>query len=124
MDGPEIPEAMFDAVRQVGLGLPETTLRSDRWAHSFQIRRNVFAHLLAPEDKAGQPVPILVVRADPMERAALLASGHPFFDARSGDRLGIVLADQTDWTEIAELVTESYRRVAPKKLVARLDEEA
>jgi hypothetical protein len=27
----------------------------------------------------------------------------------------------TDWDEIAELVTDSYRLTAPKKLVAQLD---
>ena len=26
-----------------------------------------------------------------------------------------------DWTEIAELLEDAYRHVAPKKLVARLD---
>ena len=29
-----------------------------------------------------------------------------------------------DWTEIAELVTDAYRQVAPQRLVARLDERA
>jgi hypothetical protein len=27
-----------------------------------------------------------------------------------------------DWDEIAEIVTDAYREVAPQKLVARLDE--
>jgi len=31
------------------------------------------------------------------------------------------LTDDTDWDEIGELVTESYRLLAPKKLIARLD---
>jgi hypothetical protein len=31
-------------------------------------------------------------------------------------RIGVRLTDQTDWAEIRELVTESYRRLAPKKL--------
>jgi len=29
----------------------------------------------------------------------------------------------TDWEHIAQLMTEAYRRVAPKKLVAQLDDE-
>jgi hypothetical protein len=33
------------------------------------------------------------------------------------------LGDDTDWEEIGELVTESYRRLAPKKLTARLDQQ-
>jgi hypothetical protein len=31
------------------------------------------------------------------------------------------LTDDTDWEEIRELVTESYRRLAPKKLIALLE---
>jgi hypothetical protein len=33
----------------------------------------------------------------------------------------VLLTDDTDWEEIRELVTESYRILAPKKLTARLD---
>jgi hypothetical protein len=29
-----------------------------------------------------------------------------------------------DWTEIAEIVADAYRTVAPKRLVARLDDAA
>jgi hypothetical protein len=75
--------------------------------------------LVALEDPAGKPVPLLVLRADPDERDVLLSIGHPFYAPRAGrDRIGVRLTDQTDWAEIRELVTESYRRLAPKKLSA------
>jgi hypothetical protein len=68
------------------------------------------------------PVPILVFFAEPGEREALLAIGHPFFVPRAGgQRIGVVLTDDTDWEEIRELVTESYRIRAPKKFAALLD---
>jgi hypothetical protein len=35
--------------------------------------------------------------------------------------LGVYLDVPVDWTEIAEIVEDAYRMVAPKKLVARLD---
>jgi hypothetical protein len=39
--------------------------------------------------------------------------------------LGVYLdVPDVDWTEIAEIVTDAYRQVAPKRLVARLDETA
>ncbi len=70
---------------------------------------------------SGELVTLLVVRAAPEEQEALLSSGHPFFPSRAGrDRLGVLLDDGTDWTEIRELVTDSYRRLAPRKLIARL----
>lgn len=77
---------------------------------------------VAWEDSAGKPVPLVVLRAGPDEREALLAIGPPFFASRAGrDRLVVVLTEETDWEEIRELVTESYRRLAPKKLAALLD---
>ena len=63
-----------------------------------------------------------MLRAGPEEREALLSIGHPFFASRAGrDRIVVVLTDDTDWQEIRELVTESYRILAPKKLTALLD---
>jgi hypothetical protein len=77
---------------------------------------------VAREGSAGQPVPLLVLRAAPDEREALLSAGRPFFASRAGhDRIGVLLTGDTDWEEISELVTESYRVLAPKKLTALLD---
>ena len=88
----------------------------------FDIRRRPFCLLVAVEDPAGKPAPLLVLRAGPDEREALLSIGHPFFASRAGrDRIVVVLTDDTDWEEIRELVTESYRILAPKKLTALLD---
>lgn len=63
-----------------------------------------------------------MLHADPEERVALLSIGRPFFAPRGGrGRVGVLLTDETDWEEIRELVTESYRVLAPKKLSALLD---
>ena len=40
------------------------------------------------------------------------------------DMVGMVLDDGVDWDEVAELLTESYCVLAPKKLVARVDRPA
>jgi hypothetical protein len=124
----EVPEDIFERVRTLCLGLPEVTVRVDTsltrarsTAHSFDIRRRSFCLLVAWEGPTGKPVPLLVLRAHPDERDALLWIGHPFFAPRAGrDRIGVRLTDDTDWEEIHELVTESYRILAPKKLSARL----
>ena len=52
---------------------------------------------MAWQGLAGKPVPLLVLRA------------------------GVLLTDDTDWDEIRELMTGSYRILAPKKLTALLD---
>ena len=123
MSGPlEVPADIVERIRSLCLALPEVTVRVDGWAQSFDIRRRSFCLLVAREGSAGQPVPLLVLRADPDERDALLSIGHPFFASRAGrDRIGVRLTDETNWEEICELITESYRRLAPKKLTALLD---
>ena len=38
------------------------------------------------------------------------------------DEVGLVLDEPVDWEEIAELVTESYRILAPRRLVKLFDQ--
>jgi hypothetical protein len=125
----EVPEDVVERVSTLCLALPEVTVRVDESlipqrsrAYSFDIRRRSFCLLMAWEGPAGKPVPLLVLRANPDERDALLSTGHPFFAPRAGrGRIGVRLTRDTDWEEIRELVTESYRMLAPKKLAALLD---
>jgi len=124
-----VPEDIVERVRAMCLALPEVEVRVDysltrtrSTAQSFDIPRRSFCLLVAREGATGEPVPLLVLRADPDEREALLSIGRPFFAPRVGrGRIGVLLTDDTDWEEIRELVTESYRVVAPKKLSALLD---
>jgi YjbR len=125
----EIPADIVEPIRTLCLALPEVTVRVDEsrttarsTAHSFDIRRRSFCLLVAWADAKGQPVPLLLLRAGPDEREALLAIGHPFYPSRADrDRIVVVLTGDTDWAEIRELVIESYRILAPKKLIALLD---
>jgi predicted DNA-binding protein (MmcQ/YjbR family) len=125
----EVPENIVERIRTLCLALPEVTVRVDysltrtrSTAQSFDIRRRSFCLLVAVEHPTGKPVPLLVLRASPEDREALLSAGHPFYAPRAGhDRIMVMLTDNTDWEEIRELVTESYRILAPKKLTALLD---
>ena len=128
----EVPGDIEGRIRTLCLALPEVTVRVDysltrtrSTAQSFDIRRRSFCLLVAMESSTGKSHPLLVLRADPVEREALLSIGHPFFlPRRAGhDRVGVWLTSDTDWEEIRELVTESYRVLAPKKLTALLDEQ-
>ena len=125
----EVPEDIVERVRSLCLALPEVTVRVDEsltrarsTAHSFDIRRRSFCLLVAWEDSTGKALPRLVLRAGPDEREALLGIGQPFFASPAGrDRIVVVLTEDTDWEQIRELVIESYRILAPKKLTALLD---
>ena len=128
-DPVEVGEDIEARVRALCVALPEVTVRIDEsrtrarsTAHSFDIRRRSFCLLVATEGRTGKPVPLLVLRAGPADREALLSIGHPYFATRAGrDRIGVLLTDDTDWDEIRELVTESYRVVAPKQLIDLLE---
>jgi hypothetical protein len=125
----EVPKNIVERIRTLCLALPEVTVRVDyprirarSTAQSFDIRRRSFCLLVARENSAGKPVSLLVLRAGREERQALLATGYPFFASRAGrDRIVVVLTGDTCWEEIRELVTDSYRILAPKKLTALLD---
>jgi hypothetical protein len=125
----EIPGDVVARVHELCCALPEVTIRIDEshsparsTSFSFEIRRRSFCLLVARRGPAGQPTPLLVLRAVPEEREALLSVGHPYFPPRGGKgRLGLVLRTETDWEEVRELVTDSYRILAPKKLQAMLD---
>jgi hypothetical protein len=128
----EIPEHIVERIRALCLDLPGATVRVDlsrttarSTAHAFYIRRRSFCLLVARENPTGKAVPLLVLRAGREEREALLSHGHPFFASRAGrDRIVVLLTDDTDWAEIRELVIDSYRILAPKKLTALLDERS
>jgi hypothetical protein len=124
----EVPADIVERIRTLCRALPEVTVRIDysqvsqrSTAWSYDIRRRSFCLLVARADPAGQPVPLLVLRASPEEREALLSVGHPFFAPRAGrNRIGVLLTGDPDWAEIGELVIDSYRILAPKKLIALL----
>jgi hypothetical protein len=128
----EVPQDIVERIHSLCLALPEVAVRVDyprsstrSTAYAFDTRRKPFCLLVAVADPAGQLVPLLVLQADPDERQALLSAGHPFFPPRGGrGRIGVLLDDDTDWDEIRELVTDSYRVLAPKKLTALLDPPA
>ena len=65
---------------------------------------------------------MLTFRSRGDELLALVHAGWPFYKPPwSPTIVGMVLDDDTDWAEVAELVTESYRVCAPQKLVRLLD---
>jgi hypothetical protein len=120
----DVPEEVVARMRSLCGGLPETT-ENPAWAGTqWRIRKRTFAHVLAVDFTDG-PVNVLTFRAPGPELDALRHAGYPFFRPAWGvDAVGMVLADDVRWDEVAELVTESYCVVAPKKLVAAVDRPA
>ena len=117
-----VPDEWRALVSTICARLPDAECLDNGLGFVFRIRRRSFGTILATlSTSTGATQPLLVVLADPEERRALLAIGPPYFDPpTTGSRIGVLLGPDSDRTEIAELMTEAYRRVAPKGLVARL----
>ena len=108
-------------LRAVCLGLPEVQEEPAWTGTRWRIRKRTFAHVLTI-DSADGPITVMTFRSSGGELEVLWDSGHPFFRPGWGTNVvGMVLADGTDWEEVAELLTESYCVLAPKKLIAQVN---
>ena len=64
----------------------------------------------------------ITFRAEPDEVIAFRHLGEPYFDVGwSGNAVGLLLDDDTDWAELAELLTDSYCIQAPAGLAAQVE---
>jgi hypothetical protein len=117
------------------LALPEAH-EEDAWTGvRWRIRTKTFAHVMVAQagfessfrDITGiaDTTTVLTFHATGDELLALVHAGMPFYKPPwSPTIVGIVIDDDTDWAEVADLVTESYRVCAPQKLARLLDEAA
>jgi hypothetical protein len=112
----DVPMEVVGELRSVCLGLPEA-YEEQAWAGTrWRIRKRTFAHVLTV-DSADGPVSVITFRSSGPELDALRGAGHPFFRPGWGTNVvGMVLGADVDWEEVAELVTESYCVLAPKRL--------
>lgn len=68
------------------------------------------------------PATVLTFRCPGSDRDELRSRGRPFFvPVWWPDAAGVRLDGDLDWPEVAELLTESYRALAPKKLARLVD---
>ena len=120
-------EAALARVREIALALPETTERLSHSAPSFFIRdKKTFVNFW--DDHHGDGRLALWVAAPPGVQAQL-AEQEPdrfFVPPYVGHRgwLGVRLDVDVDWGEVAGIIEDSYRQVAPKTLLKVLDEPA
>ena len=104
------------------LALPEATCDIGDDYAAFLVRRKTFAYFL--HDHHGDGIVSLCTKVLPGDNK-LLSETSPerfYLPAYIGARgwVGMrVDRGPIDWSEITELVTDSYRRIAPKGLAAR-----
>lgn len=116
-DYADVPAKLVARIRKICLALPEAYEESAWVGTRWRIRKRTFAHAIAVDG-----VDIVVFRSEPPELDVLREAGHPYFYAGWGrDVVGIVIDGKTDWAEVAELLTDSYCVMAPKKLRAQVE---
>jgi len=106
---------------KICLALPEAERKLMGDHASFLIRKRVFAYFL--NDHHGDGIVSLCAKVGPGDNQALVRAqpGRFYLPAYIGPRgwVGLRLdCGEIDWEEVRELLTDSYRRTAPKKLAA------
>ncbi|HTF06685.1 MAG TPA: MmcQ/YjbR family DNA-binding protein [Asanoa sp.] len=121
----DVPPQILDRLRPVCLGLPEAYEEPAWVGLRWRVRKRTFAHVhtLDPDHPRAraraEPLVVMTFRAPDDEVAAFANGGPPYFRADWGTNVvGITFGRRTDWVEVGELLTESYRIMAPKKLAA------
>ncbi len=111
-------------LRQICRALPEATEKEAWGDPTWRVRDRIFA-MQKGNYEGGRPS--VWVKAAEGDQAALVESDpHRFFvPPYVGHKgwVGVYLdGTPVDWEELGELVEESYRLIAPKRLAARLDD--
>jgi hypothetical protein len=119
-------EDLLAGVRARCLALPEVAERRTHGAPTWFVRRRSFAKFVDPAEhpRLEQPHVALWAAAPPGARLELVAADpRRFFAPEFGGSgwIGMRLDTDPDWDEVAEVLADAYRQVAPKKLVAALD---
>lgn len=113
-----------DKLRRICMALPEATERLSHAETTWFVRgKRVFATMSDHhhDDRVGFWAP-----ASPGDQKALVSAAPDrfFVPKYVGGKgwIGVYLdVPNVDWDEIAEIVEDAYRMIAPKKLIAELD---
>jgi hypothetical protein len=107
-------------LRRICRRLPEVTEKpfSGHRSPAFRVRDKIF--VMMSEDRRS----VTMKAASGVQQMLVASDPERFFVPRYvGPKgwVGVHVGPGTDWTEVGELVEDSYRLVAPKRLVALLD---
>jgi hypothetical protein len=122
-DSPAAQAALVE-LRRICADLPEITERPSHHTPTFFVRdKKVLCHLWDDHHGDGvlgiwSPAPV-GVQADLVEREPERFYVPPYVGHRGW--IGVRLDVDVDWDEIAGILEEAYRLVAPKTLVRQLD---
>ena len=119
-----MPSGPLALLRKICLALPQAH-EVEAWGEpTFRVRNKLFAMYAAPNNHHGAGRPAVWCKAAPGNQALMVRAEPeryfvPPYVGPSG-WVGVWLDRNPDWSEVKELMRDSYRLVAPKKLGALL----
>ena len=120
-------EDLLAGVRRLCMALPEVNEGLTHGGETWFVRRRSFAKFVDPEKHRLDERHVAFWAAAPSNARNELVAEDPrrFFVPRFGgyEWIGMrldVQPDGPDWQEVSEILTDAYRQVAPKFLIARL----
>jgi hypothetical protein len=112
----------LDRLRALCLALPEVTEKLSHGSPTWFVKKVFVTYV---DDHHGDGITGFWCAAPPGVQEELVAEEPDRFfrPPYVGHRgwLGVRLDVEVDWAEIAEVVTDAYRCIAPKKLIAELE---
>jgi hypothetical protein len=129
----DVPPEIEDRLRAVCMSLPEAYEEPAWVGVRWRVRRRTFAHacMVEADNRTSHarvfatdgPVCVVTFRVPDDDIGGLIGTGFPFYWPGWGRNVvGLVLGDETDWAEVEELLTDSFRLQAPKMLARRIDD--
>ena len=115
---PPVPEPMLRRLDAILSALPECVPEEAWVGVRWRVAAATVAHVFGGEDQLFR----VVFRAEPDEVLAFEHLGPPYFRGGwGGNVVGMLLDDDTDDAELAELLTDSYCLQAPQRLVEQVE---
>lgn len=130
----QVPEEIVAKLRAICLALPAAYEESAWVGTRWKIGRHNFAHVVAIDagwppayaKAAGLPGPLVVVtfRVPQSKLETAQFTRRPYFKpVWWPDIAGMAIDAGTDWDEVGMRLTDSYRALAPKRLLKSIDDE-
>ena len=121
---PTMPPAPLTRLRKLCLALPEAH-EVEAWGEpTFRVRNKIFAMYADANNHHGDGRRGVWCKAAPINQRLMVEAAPdrffvPPYVGPSG-WVGVYLDEKIDWKELDELLRDSYRMIAPKKLLAKL----
>jgi hypothetical protein len=122
-----MPLSPLTRLRKLCLALPEAH-EVEAWGEpTFRVRNKLFAMYAAPDNHHGAGRPAVWCKAAPGNQSLMVGAAPerffvPPYVGPSG-WVGVWLDRSPDWSEVDDLLRDSYRLIAPRKLLAALGQK-